>query len=147
MTDEFYMLSLSLPVLLSDSRETRNDVAHTEAWRTLRTPLCAEMHSALQHHERKLKQGGEMESNKLGNKFDGKKGHTCLKKERLIIPVEFLKSGQGISHTWHKVQMGTPSKTSHIQPQICLGTTAKQESSWQRDSHSFPTSPVRAPEH
>ena len=47
------MLSLSLPVLLSESRETRNDVASTEASGTLRTPLCSGMHSALQHHERK----------------------------------------------------------------------------------------------
>lgn len=54
MTDEFYMLSLSLPVLLSDSREAGNDVASTEASGTLRTPLCSEMHSALQHHERKI---------------------------------------------------------------------------------------------
>ena len=44
----------------------------------------------------KMKQCEEMEKNKLGNKLDGKKGHTCLKKERLMIPMVFLKSGQGI---------------------------------------------------
>ena len=45
--------ALSLPVLLSESKETRNDVASTKVSGTLRTPLCSEMHSALQHHERK----------------------------------------------------------------------------------------------
>lgn len=69
-----------------------------------------------------MKQFQEIANNKLGNKWEGKKGYTFLIKENVIIPMVFLRWGKQARQKWQKVQMETANKTSHIQSQLCLWT-------------------------
>ena len=123
----FQRLMLSLFLSSFQNREKQGMMWLARRYQGHSGPLCAlkcTLHCSIM--KEKMKQCGEMEKNKLGNKLDGKKGHICLKKERLIIPMVSLKSGQGIQSYMAENTMGTLSKTSYIQPQLCLGTTAKR---------------------